>query len=94
LHSYEMKDVNLGEKDRTIRKLIEANRTLKDELDREMERFTLMENKYKELLVKFNVAAKENAKYAELLFANTTGSKLGNFESYLAKDSSNQRFEE
>ncbi len=78
-----MKDVNVGEKDRTIKKLIEANRQLKDDLEREMERFVLLENKHKDLLVKFNMLAKENAKYAELLFTNTTGAKMTNFDKYL-----------
>ena len=83
LHSYEMKDVNVGEKDRTIRKLIQANRQLNEDLEKELERFTLMENRYKELLVKFNVSAKENAKFSEMMFAQSTGGKLANFQSYL-----------
>lgn len=32
VHSYEMKDVNLDERERTIKKLIEANRQLRDDL--------------------------------------------------------------
>lgn len=68
-----------------------------------MERFTLMETRYKELLVKFNVSAKENAKYAEQLFASTTGGRLANFQTYLAekalpegdsKQSLSKKFEE
>ena len=85
MHSYEMKDVNVGEKDRTIRKLIEANRALKEELDKETERFSLMEIKYKDLLVKFNVAAKENSKYQETLFSQSTGGQLTNYEGFLGK---------
>lgn len=84
LHSYEMKDVNVGEKDRTIKKLIEANKQLKNDLEMEMERFTLLETNHKNLLVKFNMLAKENAKYAELLFTNTTGAKMTNFDKYLS----------
>ena len=61
--------MNVGEKDRTIRKLIQANRQLNEDLEKELERFTLMENRYKELLVKFNVSAKENAKFSEMMFA-------------------------
>jgi hypothetical protein len=48
-----MKDVNMGEKDRTIKKLIDSNRSLKDDLEREMERYVLLENKYKDILVKY-----------------------------------------
>ncbi len=84
-----MKDVNVGEKDHTIKKLIASNRQLKEDLEREMERFTLLENKHKDLLVKFNMLAKENAKYAELLFSNTTGGKLSNFDAYLSSGQSN-----
>ena len=79
-----MKDVNVGEKDKTIKTLIGANRQLKEELEKEMERFMVLENKHKELLVKFNMLAKENAKYAELLFTNTTGAKMSNFDKYLS----------
>lgn len=79
-----MKDVNVGEKDRTIKKLIEANKTLKEELDREMERYVLLEEKYKDLLVKYNMLAKDHAKNAELLFTATTGAKMGNFNKYLS----------
>ena len=84
LHLYEMKDVNVGEKDRTIKKLIEANKTLKEELDREMERFVLLEDKYNDLLVKYNLLAKDHAKNAELLFSTTTGAKMTNFNKYLS----------
>ena len=58
-----MKDVNVSEKDRTIKKLIDANRQLKEELSREMERYSLLENKHKDILLKFNILAKENSKY-------------------------------
>ena len=73
MHSYEMKDVNMDEKERTIRKLIEANRQLREDLRRETERYGLIESKYKDLLVKYNVLAKENAKNAEMLFSMNTG---------------------
>lgn len=68
-----MKDVNVGDKDRTIKKLIDANRLLSSDLEREMERFTHLENKHKDLLNKFSVLAKENAKYAEIKFTEITG---------------------
>ena len=81
-----MKDVNVGEKDRTIRKLIDANRQLKEELEKEMERYLIIENKHKELLVKFNVLAKEHKKFEEMVFTQTTGGKMANFQSFLASD--------
>lgn len=46
LHSYEMKDVNVGEKDKTIKKLVSANREMRDDLEREVERYRILEVKY------------------------------------------------
>jgi hypothetical protein len=39
VHSYEMKDVNLEEKDKTIKKLLESNKYLREDLKRETERY-------------------------------------------------------
>lgn len=84
LHAHEMKDVSVGEKDATIRKLIGANRQLRDDLDREMERYGLLETKHKDLLGKFTALAKENAKYADMQFTQTTGANMANYGSFLA----------
>lgn len=62
VHSYEMADVKTGEKDVTIKKLIFANKTLREDLQQEIERFNLLQNKYKELLIKYNISQKENTK--------------------------------
>jgi hypothetical protein len=83
VHSYEMKDVNLSEKEKTIKKLIEANRQLREDLRREAERYSLIEDKYKDLLVKYNVLAKENAKNTEMLFSMNTGGNIHNYSNYL-----------
>lgn len=83
LHAYEMKDVNLDEKDRTLKRLIQANHKLQEDLDKELERFALLEQKHKDLLYKFNALAKENAKYAQMLFTQSTGGKLDNFDAFL-----------
>lgn len=83
-----MKDVNLSEKDKTIKKLIEANRELREDLHRETDRYTLLENKYKDILVKYNVLAKENSKNAELLFSMNTGANINNYQNYLYNDQS------
>ena len=80
-----MKDVNMDEKERTIRKLIEANRQLREDLRRETERYGLIESKYKDLLVKYNVLAKENAKNAEMLFSMNTGGQIKNYDNYLER---------
>ena len=78
-----MKDVNLDEKDRTLKRLIQANHKLQEDLDKELERFALLEQKHKDLLYKFNALAKENAKYAQMLFTQSTGGKLDNFDAFL-----------
>ena len=88
-----MKDVNVEEKDKTIKKMIEANKILREDLKREAERYTLLEKKYKELLVKYNVLAKENAHHVETLFHMNTGGNIHNYEEYLGRneESINQR---
>lgn len=43
LHAYEMKDVNVDEKDRTLKRLIQANHKLQEDLDKELDRFALLE---------------------------------------------------
>lgn len=52
MHSYEMKELNLDERARTIKKLIEANEQLRGDLSRESDRYVLLENKYKDVLVR------------------------------------------
>lgn len=84
LHSYEMKDVNVGEKDTTIKRLITANRQLKDDLERENERYILLEQKHKDLLVSYHTLTKEHTKIVDMMFANTTGGRLDNFKDFLA----------
>lgn len=68
-----MKDVNLEEKDKNIRKMLEANKDLREKLSSEVERYKLLESKYKDLLIKYNVIAKEHAKLGETLFHMKTG---------------------
>ncbi len=82
-----MKDVHVDEKDRTIKKLIEANRQLREDMKRETERYQLIESKYKDLLVKYNVLAKENARNAEMLFNFNTGSNIKNYDNFLERQS-------
>ena len=52
VHSYEMSDVKTAEKDLTIKKLTFANETLRKDLEQEIERFDLLQRKYKDLLIK------------------------------------------
>jgi len=78
-----MKDVNLDEKERTVKKLIDANRNLREDLKKESDRYSMLEGKYKDLLLKYNVLAKENAKNTEILFSMNTGANIHNYEEYL-----------
>ena len=68
VHSYEMADVKSGEKDATIKKLVFANKTLRQDLEQEIARFNLLQEKYKELLIKFNIQNRENIKNQQSLF--------------------------
>jgi len=43
IHSHEMKEVNLDERERTIKKLIDANKQLRADLVKEIDRYTLLE---------------------------------------------------
>jgi len=51
-----MKEINLDEKQKTIKKLIDANKQLRDDMNKEQDRYMLLEHKYKDVLVKFNIS--------------------------------------
>ena len=57
---------------------------------RETERYGLLEGKYKDVLVKYNVLAKENAKNAEMLFSMNTGGQIKNYDNYLDRSGQEQ----
>ena len=71
-----MQDVKTSEKDLTIKKLIFANETLRKDLEREIERFDLLQGKYKDLLIKCNISSKENERNQKALFTMTTGAHM------------------
>jgi len=73
------------EKDKTIRKLLESTKLLREDLAKEGERYQLLEKKYKELLVKYNVLCKDHAANVEKLFAMGTGGNYNNYEGYLSR---------
>ena len=68
-----MREVNNDEQERTMKKLIFANKQLREDLSREIERYNLLENKFRDLLVKYNLTSKENEKNQKLVFAMGTG---------------------
>ena len=89
LHNYEMKDVNLDGQQKTIKKLIETNKLLDEKLNLAHEKYDAIEKKYKDILIKYNIVAKENAKNMEVLFSMRTGANIGNYEDYLRRDENN-----
>lgn len=83
IHSYEMRDVNVGEQDTTIKKLIFANKQLREDLQREIERYSLLESKYRDLLVKFNIVSREKESNQEYIFSMQTGAHMAKFNKFL-----------
>jgi hypothetical protein len=69
IHSHEMKEVNLDERERTIKKLIEANKQLRADLVKEIDRYTLLEEKYKDVLIQYQDLQKSNMRNESLAFA-------------------------
>ena len=76
----------MDEKDQTIKKLVFANKTLREDLAQEIERFNLLQAKFRDLLIKYNIASKENAKNQKSLFEVTTGAHMHKYENFLDED--------
>lgn len=83
IHSYEQRDVNLGEQDTTIKKLIFANKQLREDLQREIERYNLLQAKYTDLLVEHKVLDRVNEKNQEYVFSMQTGAHMAKFNKFL-----------
>ena len=86
LHSQQMKEVNSDEQEQTIKKLIFANRQLREDMTREIERYNLLESKFRDLLVKYNVVTKENTKNKGLIFNMQTGAQFPKYDAFLDND--------
>lgn len=85
VHSYEMKDVNLDEHQRIIKSLTHANKQLVETAKREEARYRLLEEKYRDALLKAT-AYGESSQYNErLVFGMTTGSNFGNYKDFMMK---------
>ena len=52
-------------------------------MTREIERYNLLEGRFKDLLVKYNLLTKENNKNKEVLFTMHTGAKLPKYDNFL-----------
>lgn len=91
VQDYEARDLHTHEKEHTVRKLVEANKQLRDDLVRETERYSILEGRYKDLLVKHNVTEKESIRNKELLFSAQTGGNIGNYERFLDEEHNDRR---
>ena len=87
VQSLEMKEINLEERDGTIKKLIQANKQLREDLQREVDRYILLEDKYREVLLKFENATKSNKRNEELMFGLATGGSMGRYQGFLGDTS-------
>ena len=66
-----------------VDKLTEANKALMNDVDSEQKRYEFLEAKYKELLVKYNVACKDLEKKQDSLFSMSTGANRATYQEYL-----------
>jgi hypothetical protein len=78
-----MKEVNLDVRERTIKKLIEANKQLREDLIREADRYVLLESRYRDVLVRYGIAAKDVQRNEELVFGLTTGVSMDKYSNFL-----------
>jgi len=69
-----------------MKKLIFANKQLREDLSREIERYNLLEDKFRDLLVKYNLTAKENEKNQKLVFTMGTGANLPRYDNFLDQE--------
>ena len=91
VHSYEMQEVNVDEKDVTIRKLVFANKTLRDDLQREIDRFTLLESKFKQVLMKANIEHRDLEKQQRAMFTLQTGAQMDRYSDFLNEPKSHHQ---
>ena len=87
VQSLEMKEINIEERESTIKKLIMANKQLREDLTREVDRYLLLEGKYRDVLMKMDSLSKSNTRNEELVFGLTTGSNMNRYQGFLADNS-------
>lgn len=86
IQSHEMKDVNLDEQKGTIKKLIEANKQLRYDLEKEVDRYTLLENKYRDVMAKYSSVSRDNKKNEEMIFGMSTGTNIRRYQNFMKED--------
>jgi hypothetical protein len=73
-------------KDLMIRKLTQQNKLLREDFEREIKRYGLLEEKYTKLLVDHRTTMKSTEKDRTMIFQNQTGAHIGNFGNFLDED--------
>ena len=86
LHSAEMKETNTLENERNLKRMITANKQLREDMNREIDRYNLLEQKFRDLLVKYNIVTKENEHNKNLVFKIQTGTQLNKYDNFLDQD--------
>ena len=81
-----MKEINLDEREKTIKKLIDANKQLREDMCREGDRYFILEGKYKEVLVKLQQVQRDNKKNEDLVFGMTTGGNMKRYSDFLGEN--------
>jgi len=88
IHSLEMRDINLEEKDVMVKKLVTANKQLREDLTREVDRNLMLEDKYKEMKLMYENTAKSNKKNEELVFGMSTGANMTRYTDFMTEGTS------
>ena len=83
-----MRDINLEEKDVMVKKLVTANKQLREDLTREVDRNLMLEDKYKEVKMMYGASVKSNKKNEELVFGMSTGANMTRYTDFMTEGSS------
>ena len=89
------KNAKIEELEYKSQKLTEVNKSLLNDVLNEQKRYEFLESKYKELLIKYNIASKDLEKKEESLFSMSTGANRATYQEYLAqKETQNKDYYE
>jgi hypothetical protein len=83
----EMKEVNLDVRESTIKKLIQANKQLREDLAREVDRYIFLDEKYRDAVLRLEATTKSNTRNEELVFGLTTGGSMSRYQGFLSDTS-------
>lgn len=68
LETFLKQETNQEDFQKTIKKMVQANKFLREDLDTETQRYRMLEDKYAKLLVEYKLAQKEYQKNEKLIF--------------------------